>query len=574
MPQNQSLSFKTLAPIIPLGAQGIEAGVTTIYTSNMIGDPLAFAGNYINEYSVMTIPAVYCAIDFISSQLAAMPKHVYKRLPNPSRLLGPTPEHPLETTLNDEINGLNNPYTFWTTYVSHALDWGNGYAFIDDDNMLYNLPPDSVQPFRYMGQQWYEVSTGGEQYTLPASSILHLPGLGFDGMKGYPIVELMCNALRTGKSAELYGDAFFRNGANGIGSIETEMKLSNEQLSAYQDKINSGHVGIDKAHKWIMLGNGLKAKPFPVNNEQAQFLATRSYSNIDVCRIFRVPPHVIYEMDRQTWNNISAMQSDIVKSSLLKWIVPIEQEIRRKLFSQQEKQQGYYVKFCVDELLRGDASQQIQNTRDRLGCGLTDIDEERALYDMVPRGGGCGVNAIPVNMMAADRLLDAPAATATTAAPTAAPANAASPVDSSSETPQQDDSDGTDAQEQPVEQSKAHLDSFSKLIKAASNRISKKHKKFLIQNFAKHQEGQGDGWIPAVNVFSAEQKKTSASAIAPILTTFAEVSGKVIDVEAHSQKIGEQYATKVKAYLYGKGKNETIAAPILSEIVNNYEGLK
>ena len=228
-------------------------GVSTVYTTTVLGDPLAWNGSLINEYTVMTLCSVYRAVSVLASILSSLPKHVNQMDSN--GLLTLRRDHYLEDQLNNEMNPLVTSAVFWTTFYHHALLWGNAYAFIDKDpttgeiNAVYNLPPDRVFPFRYKGRQWYAVMTEGyaTPYPVPAEVILHLPGISFDSMRGYPTVQLLAQGLRIGKEAEAFGDRFFKNGATGIGALETDKKLTAEQLATLKQAINEGHSGIEGA---------------------------------------------------------------------------------------------------------------------------------------------------------------------------------------------------------------------------------------------------------------------------------------------------------------------------------------
>jgi len=200
-----------------------EEFVTTVTTTNLIGDPLSQYGLPMNSASALTIPAFYSGLRFLSEAFAALPKHVYKKTGEKRD----KQDHPLSWIVNDEINDLVIPFTFWETLESHAVGWGNGYARIEYSGSrpkaLYNLMPDRVQPFRAPDSSgtlrtWYavEIEVDGRSKWVPveAREILHLPGLGFDGLKGYSVVELMSDTLSAIKAADKYANKFFSSGGH------------------------------------------------------------------------------------------------------------------------------------------------------------------------------------------------------------------------------------------------------------------------------------------------------------------------------------------------------------------------
>lgn len=525
-------------------------GVSTVYTTTVLGDPLAWQGTLINEYTCMTLPSVYRAVSVLSSLIASLGKNINQM--EPSGLLTLRRDHYLNELLNNEINPLATSPTFWAVFMHHALNWGNGYAFIDGTpgniQGLYNLPPDRVFPFRYRGKQWYAVMTEGyaTPAPVPAEQVLHLPSLiGFDGMRGYPTVQMLAQGMRIGKAAEGFGDRFFSNGATGIGAIETDQQLKPEQLNTLKDLINQGHSGIDQAHKWIILSHGLHAKPFTMAPEQAQFLETRTYAIQDVARVYGVPPHILFDLGRATWNNVNQLSLELVKYTLHpNWIVPLEAEIRRKLFSQAEKKAGLYVRFDIDGLQRGDPDSMVDAATKRLLNGLGTPDEERAILGRPAYPDGIGskprvpANTVPLGQQPATEQ--------------------AAPKPQDPQPPQI-------GQEQASKPAAVTLQHFSGLIASAADRVHAKAYKASQNALNKYRE-QPDQFTTWANVFSGEMQGYAGKSLAPIFQTYAQLAGKEIDHEAHAARIGESYASNLRGHLYRIGTGEDSTAPDLSQI--------
>lgn len=363
-----------------------------------------------NEHRAMTIPAFFSGIVFLSDAIAGLPKAVYRKNGDTREAVS---DHPLNWVLSIEANALNTPFVFWETLLGHAMQWGNGYAYVQRDESLkpealLHLLPDRTRPMRVEGQQFYATKVDGEWVPIPAADIFHLPGFGWDGEKGYPIVELFAMALAGGKSAEEFGTRFFANGANLGGAIEHPGVMTPEQKKSLRESIDQKHVGLKNAHKWMLLQGGAKLNPLAIAPEQAQFLETRQFSVGDVCRILRVPPHVVYELGRATWGNLEQMGTEVVKYSLQSWIYKSEQEATRKLLTDTEIREGHYVHFNAKGLLRGDSTARSAFYESGLRNGYFNINEVRRWEDLPPIGPEGDVHLVPMNQQNAQAAAEAP----------------------------------------------------------------------------------------------------------------------------------------------------------------------
>jgi len=322
------------------------------------------AGKPVNEHTAMQMTAVYSCVRILAETLAGLPLHVYKYNDNGGK--EKYLKHPLYKLLHDEPNPEMTSFTFRETLMSHLLLWGNAYAQIirnarGEVIALYPLMPNKMTVDRdkngrlfYLYQRSIEDSpTLGKDNLvyLDPSEVLHIPGLGFDGLVGYSPIAMAKNAVGLAMATEEYGAKFFANGAapGGVlehpGTIKDPQKVKESWNSAYQGSANS--------HRVAVLEEGMKYQPIGISPEQAQFLETRKFQINEIARIFRVPPHMLADLEKSSFSNIEQQSLEFVKYTLDPWVVRWEQTMFRSLLMESEKS-TVFIKFNVDGLLRGD----------------------------------------------------------------------------------------------------------------------------------------------------------------------------------------------------------------------------
>lgn len=321
------------------------------------------SGKRVNERSAMQMTAVYSCVRILSEAIASLPLHVYKYNENGGK--EKAVDHPLYFLLHDEPNPEMTSFVFRETLMTHLLLWGNAYAQIIRNGKgevvaLYPLMPDRMTVNRDSnGQLYYEYqvskddapTVNGSTVLLKPSDVLHIPGLGFDGLVGYSPIAMAKNAIGMAIACEEYGAKFFANGANPSGVLEHPGTLKDP--GRVRDSWNAAFGGSGNAHKVAVLEEGLKYTPISISPNEAQFLETRKFQIDEIARIFRVPPHMVGDLEKSSFSNIEQQSLEFVKYTLDPWVSRWEQSIVRSLFSQTEKT-TFFVKFNVDGLLRGD----------------------------------------------------------------------------------------------------------------------------------------------------------------------------------------------------------------------------
>jgi HK97 family phage portal protein len=322
------------------------------------------AGKAVNEHTAMQMTAVYSCVRILSETLAGLPLHVYRY--NDSGGKEKYLKHPLYKLLHDEPNPEMTSFAFRETLMSHLLLWGNAYAQIirnarGEVIALYPLMPNKMTVDRdSKGRLFYlysrtsdDAPTLGEdsQVYLAPSEVMHIPGLGFDGLIGYSPIAMAKNAVGLAIATEEYGAKFFANGAAPGGVLEHPGTIKDPQK--VKESWNAAYQGSQNAHRVAVLEEGMKYQPIGISPEQAQFLETRKFQINEIARIFRVPPHMLADLEKSSFSNIEQQSLEFVKYTLDPWVVRWEQSMCRALLMESEKP-IVFIKFNVDGLLRGD----------------------------------------------------------------------------------------------------------------------------------------------------------------------------------------------------------------------------
>ena len=353
------------------------------------------SGKSVNEKSAMQMTAVYACVRILSESVAGLPLHLFRY--NDKGGKEKATDHPLYFLLHDEPNPEMTSFVFRETLMTHLLLYGNAYAQIIRNGKgeviaLYPLMPSRMQVDRNdNGQLYYTYNKGpDEANTMPNSAVvlmpedvLHIPGLGFDGLVGYSPIAMAKNAIGIAIACEEYGAKFFANGAAPSGVLEHPGTIKDP--ARVREAWRSQFGGSGNAGKTAILEEGMHYSPISIKPQEAQFLETRKFQIDEIARIFRVPPHMIGDLDRSTFNNIENMSREFVVYTLNPWLCRWEQSLARSLFDEDEKS-GYFFRFNVDGLLRGAYHERMQGYSVGIQNGFMSPNDVRALenLDLIP----------------------------------------------------------------------------------------------------------------------------------------------------------------------------------------------
>ena len=368
------------------------------------------SGKAVTERSAMQMTAVYSCVRILSEAVAGLPLHLYKYKDNGGKAMAL--DHPLYRLLHDEPNPDMSSFVFRETLMTHLLLWGNAYAQIirngkNEIVALYPLMPSKMSVDRdESGRLYYTyyrssdeaIKDKGSSVTLYPSDVLHIPGLGFDGLVGYSPIAMAKNAIGMAIACEEYGAKFFANGAAPGGVLEHPGTIKDPQR--VRESWQSTFGGSGNANKIAVLEEGMKYTPIGISPEQAQFLETRKFQINEIARIFRVPPHMVGDLEKSSFSNIEQQSLEFVKYTLDPWVIRWEQSIQRSLLSRDEKA-AYFVKFNLEGLLRGDYQSRMNGYAIGRQNGWMSANDIRELenLDRIPAEDGGDLYLINGNML-------------------------------------------------------------------------------------------------------------------------------------------------------------------------------
>ena len=368
------------------------------------------SGKTVTERSAMQMTAVYSCVRILAEAIAGLPLHVYRY--NSDGGKEKAIDHSLYLILHDEPNPEMSSFVFRETLMTHLLLWGNAYAQIIRNGKgevvaLYPLMPNRMTVDRdSSGQLFYSYQMNNSDaptmkagtVILKPSDVLHIPGLGFDGLVGYSPIAMAKNAIGLAIATEEYGAKFFANGATPGGLLEYPGTVKDPDR--VRESWNKGFSGSQNAGKVAILEEGMKYTPISIAPEQAQFLETRKFQINEIARIFRVPPHMVGDLEKSSFSNIEQQSLEFVKYTLDPWVVRWEQSLSRALFTPEEKKQ-YFFKFNVEGLLRGDYQSRMNGYATARQNGWMSANDIRELenLDRIPAEEGGDLYLINGNML-------------------------------------------------------------------------------------------------------------------------------------------------------------------------------
>lgn len=360
------------------------------------------AGVSVGPSNADTIPTVYACVRIIAESMSSLPLQV-KRRTQPGGAAEVVWGHPLMPLLGEQPNPEMSAMTFWDTALSWCLLWGNGLAEIVRDRTgqpraLWPLMTSEVQPYRLprtreLVYQWQPNGRPGVRRRLLRRSVLHVPAYTRNGTWGMSPVSLCRESLGLTKAAEVFGASFFGNGAKPGGVLTHPDTFSDDAVARrVRASWEDAHGGPNKAHRVAVLEEGMTYTSVGVPPDDAQFLQTREFQVPELCRMYRVPLHLVQDHKGSTGPKASIEQQgvDFVRYTLLPWVKRVEAELDRKLLTPAERAQGYMVRYDLDHLLRADAKSRAEYLAKLRTVGMLSADDGRGREGLPPLPDGRG----------------------------------------------------------------------------------------------------------------------------------------------------------------------------------------
>lgn len=361
------------------------------------------SGIAVNEQTAMQCAAVFSCVKVVAESIASIPLVLYKQDGKRKRRAN---EHYLYRLLHDRPNEIMTSFTFRETIVPQLLLYGNIFVENVVDGYgktveLWPLDPHTVSVKRVGRKLFYWLSDPYSPPRRPIMNMMHVPGLGWDGMTGRSVIGLMRESVGLALTAEQYGAAYFGNGARPGGVLQTEQKLDPTIIDRLRESWNATYKGSENGHKTAILEQGLKYQQISLPPEDSQFLETRKFQRSEIAAMFRVPPHMIGDLERATFSNIEQQSIEFVVNTIRPWCVRLEQALNWELLSDAERAAGYSFEFILDGLLRGDIKSRYEAYATGKQNGFLNTNDIRRLENLDEVDGG-DVFWMPANQMPAE----------------------------------------------------------------------------------------------------------------------------------------------------------------------------
>lgn len=409
----------------------IKSGIYDIsperrFFGSLLDDDYGFArgassGVRVTSENAMQSTVVLACVRVLAETVASLPLHIYERLSNGGRQRAPGP---LDQLLSVAPNAWQTSFEWLETSMIHLGLYGACYSEICPGPAgsiaeLIPLHPSRMTVERIENGRLRFVYTepNGQKTIYSQDQIFRVTWMSRDGLTGSIPIDLGKEAIGLARACEMHGSRYFGNGARPGVVLETDGNMAPEAAERLRENWERLHRGPDKSSKTAVLTGGLKAHELGTTNTDSQFLEARRFQVEEICRLYRVPPHMIQDLTRATYSNIEQQSIDFVQYSILPWLRRFEKAFARDLIPDPQK---HFASFDTSHLMRGDAAARSAFYSAALDRGIMSINDARAMENLNPIEGG-DVHYFPLNMTTVEKM--AQEATVPTPGGEAAPAS-------------------------------------------------------------------------------------------------------------------------------------------------------
>ncbi len=372
---------------------------------NLAGS-MSLSGEVVTEATALTYAAVWCAVNLISGTVSTLPLQLLRK--EQSKTIT-AKEQRIYRVLHSEFNPLMTAETGRSVMMAHLLIWGNCYAekvtnSFGEITELWPISPNRVRIERADNKQIvYSIQVDGKPITLNRDRILHIPGLGFDGIQGYSVIAMARKSIGLAMAMESFGALYFGNGTHPGVVVHHPGQLSPQGHDNLKKSLSETHSGLGQSHKLMLLEEGMTIEKIGVPPEDSQFIESRQHQIPEVARWFNLPPHKLKDLTKSSFNNIESEQISFVTDSILPWLIRLEQNYYLQLLSPIEKKREFFWRHNVDGLMRGNAKDRSEYYRTMFNIGAMSINDirEKENWDSIEGGDE---RFVPLNMIPLSRL--------------------------------------------------------------------------------------------------------------------------------------------------------------------------
>ena len=350
-------------------------------------DPNMFFGNsnsgaIVNKKTAMGFTPVFCAVKLLSESISQIPLEICERLPDGDIIK--RADHPLNRMLTQNPNSYQTKIAFFSKVIVDLCLEGNSYVYIERNGSgtpqdLYCMKAEDIEIKFINDELFYTNKDTNRSYG--ADEVLHFKTMSTDGYKGVSPLASCKQAIGWGMAVETYGNTFFSNGAKLSGVLSTDRQMSELAIERLKRSFQEQYASLNDSNKTLILEEGLKFQQVSISNEQAQFLASRQMAIQEVARVFNIPPHMLKDLSKSSFNNIEQQSTEFVRYSVMPYLSNMESEMDLKLFKENERGK-IFTNFDANGLLRGSANDRSAFYEKMVKVGAMTINEVRERENM------------------------------------------------------------------------------------------------------------------------------------------------------------------------------------------------
>jgi len=356
------------------------------------GEDLADATGAIGKERALRYSAFWACNRVLAETFASVSAHEYKRQKNGDR--EQTDDTGLYPILHDAPNDETSRFNFQECLMYQLNLGGNFVAerLMDGRRIagLLQLPYENYEIFRDRADHRlkYRVSGAQAQLVLDRGEVLHIPGPSTDGFVGMSVLSYAASTIRLGSTYDKFGQKFYENGATPSGTFEIPKFLKDEAYTRLKADLGTSYTGLVNAGKPLLLEDGLTYKPLTINPIDAELLGSRKFQVEDICRFFRVQPHLIQHLEKSTNNNIEMQSLEFLMYTMLPHFKRVEDNINSQLLTPRQRASGYYFEYNMASLLRGDQASMATSFSKGIQWGYFSVNDVRRMLNLnsVPNG--------------------------------------------------------------------------------------------------------------------------------------------------------------------------------------------
>jgi HK97 family phage portal protein len=341
----------------------------------------SYTGRTVTDEFAMAVSVVWRCVQLISQTVGSLPWAVYEKTgPNSAR---EADDHPLADVLVRSPNADMDRMQYREAITANLAFRGNTYSLKEtrkDGSVvsLYPIPSKDCTPKRDRdsGAMQYEVNDRGRKVTYPTEKIWHVRLFGFDGMIGLSPLGYSRQAVALTAAAEEFGSRFFGQGARASAIVKIPQWLEDDQRVKAKKNLEDLGSGLDNAHRIRLLEGGMEYQETSAKPGEAQHNELRSFQIRDICRFFGVPPHLVFDLEHGSYNNVETLATEWVTFGLLPYLVRYELSAQKQLLTPADRRR-FFIRFNFEGLLRANSLERAQFYASMLQNGVFSRNEVR-----------------------------------------------------------------------------------------------------------------------------------------------------------------------------------------------------